>query len=107
LEVTSRRLLSACTTSTAASPAIATTTAAAVAVTIVRCRVSRRRARAVQGSGQAETGSPASQRSISSARTFGVAYRCSGFNDIALRQTASRGLSIDASIWRGGGKSPF
>ncbi len=53
--------------------ASATAKQAAALVTRTRCRLIHRRARTVLGSGHARTGSSASQRSISSARSRAVA----------------------------------
>ena len=50
------------------------------------------------GSRQAVTGSPASQRRMSAASSSAVAYRSSGFDAIAFRQTASKAAGPPALI---------
>ena len=62
-----------CTASTAESPTTPATSATAAAVTAVRFRLAHRRARRDSGSRQAETGSSAIHRSMSSASARGEA----------------------------------
>ena len=87
-------------------PPSATTSATAEDETAVRFRRAHRRARRPSGSRQAETASSAIQRSMSSARSLGVAYRVSGSSAIALTQTASSARSMLGSTWRGRANSP-
>ena len=99
-------LARAWTPATAPSPTTPATNATTAAATAVRLRRAHRRARREKGSRQAETGSSAIHRSMSSARARHEAYRSSGFKAMALRQTASSARSIAGSIVRGGRKSP-
>src|SRR5262249_5982542 len=61
----------------------------------------QRRARAALGSRYDETGSSASQRSMSSTRAFGERYRSSGSSAMAFRQVASKARSIVGATARG------
>ncbi len=96
-------LAQAWTPATAPSPTAPATNAVATAV---RLRCAHRRVLREKGSRQAETGSSAIHRSVSSARARHEPYRSSGFKAMAFRQTASSARSIAGSIVRGGRKSP-
>ena len=69
----------------------------------MRCRASRRRSRAGHGSRQAETGSPASQRSTSSASARAERYRSSGRLRHRLQADGLQGrrdVAVHRSGWR-------
>ena len=105
LLASSSRFLSATTAAKATKLITPNASTAAVLVTSVRCRRIHRRARTCNGSCKADTGSSASQRSVSARIASAESYRSLGSSASALRQIASKAGAIRGLSVRGRGMS--